>query len=221
MNKEIDKVTKYVCKIGDMIVEHISIKQTFDKKTNKYNSSFKIRTNKSTRAGSNGLSSIYIGNTFDRIILRSTKDMVNTDNSWVPPPSIQFGYGDFNNLKMALDSVKEWFVEDKFRNDLFQYSTDSKPISVSSKYADLNVKFRSHSVLKESCMQIEPHVVSTFMDLERYPGVLIRGATGIIGSCTYIEFFDLRMILLDLLKNLYSNSINLLVLGSLGECKEE
>ena len=221
MNKEIEKVSKYICKIGDMIIEHVSMKYTFDKKTAKDNSSFRIRTNKTTRAGSNGLSSIYIGNTFDKIILRSTKDMVKNENVWVPPPSIQFGYGDFNNLKIALDSVKEWFTDDKFRNELFLYSTDSKPISVSSKYADLNVKFKSHSGIRDSCMQIEPHVVSSFMDVERYPGILIRGESGIIGTCTYIELFELRIILLDLLKNLYSNSLNLLLLGSLGECKEE
>ena len=59
------------------------------------------------------------------------------------------------------------------------------------------------------------------MDVERYPGILIRGESGIIGTCTYIELFELRIILLDLLKNLYSNSLNLLLLGSLGECKEE
>lgn len=218
MNNNIDKVSKIVCKIGDMIIKHTANRKLYNKKLGKYEGIIRKVRNGSTKAGVNGLSSIYIGNSFDKVIVEASSPIMQSKDVYLPPPSISIGYGDFTNLKIVLDEVKTWFELEEYRNNLFIYSKDGKPISINSKYNNLNIQFKSHGYLNNSKMQIEPYVISNNINIESYPGILIRGQTGIIGRCSVTEFYELRMILLELVKNLYQNSLLLSILG--GMCEE-
>lgn len=219
MNNDIDKVVKTVCKIGDMEIKHVTNRKIFNKKDGKYESQIRKMKMNYTRAGVNGLSTIYIEDFYDKIILQSLNPVVATKDSYIPPPSVSFGYGDFTNLKICFDFVKEWFEKDEYRNSLFQYSKDGRPISVSSKYNNLNVKFKSHGgFVNNSIMQIEPSVITSSIIRDSYPGILIRGKGGIVGRCSVTEFYELRDIILNLIHNLYQNSLLLNILG--GMCEE-
>lgn len=213
MEQKIDRITKLICRISDMNIKHITNEAIFNSHSGKVeNSVKKIKTQSKT--GVNGYTSIYIGNTFDKISLENINPQVKTNNVYVPPCSVNFGYGDYTNLKIALDAVNEWFKNDDFRNDMYIYSNKGKPISVNSKYKDLYVNFRSHgSNLNNGIMTIYPTVISFNIGVDSYPGIEIRGQTGIIGHCSVTEFYELRMILLDSIKNLYQNSLMLMLLG--------
>ncbi len=215
MDNKIDKVIKRITQIGDMVIEHQTNVQIFDKRVGKFNPVIKVNKNSTSKAGVNGLSSVYIGNSYDKIVLKSNKDAIKTDENWVPPPAIIIGYGDFNNFKIFLDEIKSWFEIEEYRNNLFNYSTDGVPIQINSKYKDLGCRFKSHSYFINDVCAARPFIVTTTFGTDRYPGVEFRGKTGIIGCCTYSEFYELRFLLLDLLKNLYQNSLNLSILGGL------
>lgn len=221
MSVKIDKVSKTICRIGDMLIRHVANMRLYDKKSGKFDNTTKVNHNSSTKAGVNGLSSVYLNATFDKIILEASSPIMQTKDTYLPPPSISMSYGDFTNLRLTLDAVKVWFEKDEYRNDLFIYSKDGKPITVNSKYGNLNVQFKSHGYINNSSMQIEPYVVSNNINIESYPGILIRGQTGIIGRCSVTEFYELRMILLELLKNLYQNSLMLSIIGGTHENNEE
>lgn len=218
MVNDVDKITKMVCRIGDMVIKHTSNLKLYNKTNNKYENVIRKIKNNATKAGVNGLSSIYINNSYDHIYLESINPSVKTGNTYVPPPSVSFGYGDLTNLKTTLDFAKVWFEADEYRDDLFIYSKSNKPINVNSKYIDLNVVFKSHGYLNSS-MRIEPYVISNNIGVDSYPGVRIRGSTGIIGHCSVDEFYELRTILLELIKNLYQNSLLLNILGGMCETK--
>lgn len=222
MKEDYDKVVKTICKIGDMNIKHIVNKNIWDKSTGKYSKTFVLHKNNSSRAGINNLHSIYIENTFDKIILESSENVKSDSKTFIPRPMISFGYGDFTNLKITFDEVFRWFKDERFRNNLFQYTKDGKPYGISSNYKTLNVKFRSHGgFINNSTMQIEPAVVSANMNVETYPGVLIRGATGVIGRCSLTELAELKDILLDLVRNLYQNSLLLSIVGGMNDRQED
>lgn len=223
MKEDYEKVVKTICRIGDMNIKHIVNKHLWDKSVGKYTPTFITHKNNSSRAGVNNLHSIFIENTFDKIILESAENVKNNDSkTYIPRPMISFGYGDFTNLKITFDEVFRWFKDDNFRNNLFQYTKDGKPYGISSNYKTLNVKFRAHGgFVNNSTMQIEPAVVSANMNVETYPGVLIRGATGIIGRCSLTELTELKDILLDLVRNLYQNSLLLSLVGGMNDRQED
>lgn len=217
MKNDFDKIVRTVCKVGDMEIKHITSHKTFNKTTGKYEDVLKSIKNNSSKAGINGLSSVYMGSTFDKIILESAKEMEKTkDGKYIPKNSVSFGYGDYTNLKIALDYVSKWFTEEKYRNGLFQYTKDGKPYGLSTRYKNMNIKFKSRGgYLNNNTLQMEPAVISTFMNTDTYPGVLLRGSTGIIGRCSVTEFYILKDILLDLIRNLYQNSLMLTILGEI------
>lgn len=215
MNNKIDKVVKRVTQIGDIVIEHQTNLQMFDKHSGKYSRIIKSNRNPASKAGVNGLSTLYIGNSYDRIIIKSNKDAIKTEQNWVPPPNLSIGYGDFNNFKMFMDEIKSWFELDEYRNNLFNYSSDGKPIQINSKYKDVECSFKSHSSFINDVCMARPFIIASAFGVDRYPGVELRGKSGVIGHCTYSEFYELRIILLDLLKNLYQNSLNLSILGGI------
>ena len=209
----VDSIVKNITTIGGIQLQHrISVYKQNTKnggRNTEYETTYRSRMSK---GGLNGCDSYQIRETKDYIIFSETFDYNGCEikeDVKRKRNSVLFTYSDVENIRILLDKASAWFIEDRYRNDLFQYDKNGIPYAVSGKYENLFV-MTNLSVGRGNFLAIQPVVVLDALNSIGYPGVIFKSSNGRIGTCTMSEYFALVRVTMTLLDNLYTNSLNLL-----------
>lgn len=199
------KICKNITTFGNILIKHTV-------KINSYNkNNGSLSKYKSTYAPKN-MSAVYLRDFYfkesaDCIILEN--NIFNTNTKGKRRPFISLSYNDVTDVIRILDNANNWFIDPKICNDMYKYDLYNNPIDINE-----NKKLVSITKLYSSnddFMSIQPTIIVDMNEAGiSYPGIVIKGKLGIIGTCTLSEFQNMRILLKYLLLNLYSVSLNLL-----------
>lgn len=214
----VDSIYRNVEQFGSILVKHRV--NLFQKdKNNKSVPYGKIFTSQKSGGGRQGFPSVAFRSTKDSIILESGF-VYNENDEYKRPNSVLLSYNDVADVKRCFSDVTMWFTEQPYKNELFKYDNVSGvPFGLTQKYETLNVTIDLKSGLRGAFLAIKPGVIIDPLNSIGYPGVIIIGQQGVVGSCTMTEFMSLRDIVINSLNNLYSISVDLInqyLLASIG-----
>lgn len=181
----------------------------------------KIYVSQKSNGGIIGYPSVAFRETKDSLILESgyvfEKD---NPNSVRKPKSVMISYDDVGEIKRCFNEAYKWFTSDPWKNELFKYDEKTGiPYGIAQKYESLNSTCNLKSGMRGAFLAIKPTTVSDPLNSIGYPGVVLIGQQGLIGSCTMTEFFSMRDVVLTNVTNLYQISLELVnqyLLGQIG-----
>ena len=201
---KLDSIYKNVAIFGNILVKHRVHIFSVDKlgMCAEYSSKF---TSSKSKAGKMGYPSVNFKSTDDSIILENIPKDSKTDKI---RNSVYLSYTDLSEVIRVFKESTEWF--DKYKNDLFEYDKNNIPYGINQKYSNLHAIMRIKVGLKGTFLAIQPAVILDSMNSSGYPGIIMKTATGYIGSCTLTEFFSLQQIVVNMMKNLYQISNDLI-----------
>jgi hypothetical protein len=210
--KNTDRISKVINRFGDIVVKHVVTVSRVDKGISKnvpYGYEYVSRV---SYGGALGLNSTSFRDTRDSIILESGINMkmrLKNEQKKIPP-SIIISYSDLNEIKNLFEIGLSWFRDDPYKNELFLYSQDNKPYGISQKYDSLNSICYLKCGILGSFLSIQPAIINDSLNNISYPGIIFKSNVGILGSCTFSEFLNLKSTLINLLNNLYIASMLLI-----------
>lgn len=199
---DLDSVYKDIGTFGSVGLKHRVV--LFSKGTDGNNRPY-VNQYKSTKSkgGSAGLMSYYFRRTTNALILESTEPVSKVKNS------IYFTQEDTMDSIRFLDEALNWFKDPEIKNNLFEYEGNN-PYKVSDKYNKLHSMMCPTHGLRGAFVSIQPAVINDFRTRLGYPGVVIKGVTGVVGCCTVKEFENLVHIFKRSMLDLHSISMELL-----------
>lgn len=207
MNKlDIDSIYKNIGSFGGINIKHrVSM---FQKDTDGKNKEYKRNYGSSkSKGGMAGYMSYFFRKTTNAIILESndfdSKETQKLKNS------VYLTQDDICEVERILDESEFWFKDKELKNNLFVYENNN-PYKVSDKYYSLNTIMYLTYGLRGSFLSIQPAVVNDFKTRIGYPGVVMKGITGVIGCCTVKEFLSMSIVIKQNLRNLHSISMELI-----------
>jgi len=198
----IDSIYKSIAQYGSILVKH----RVHVFKSNKENkeSNYGVRfTSTKSKGGSIGIPSVSFRGTDDCLILEN----IPKENTVKVKPAVYLTYNDVADVKRIFREATSWFKD--YKNDLFNYE-NSIPYSVSSKYQSLNTIMYPKIGVKGTFLAIQPAVIVDPLHGIGYPGIIMKGLSGIIGVCTYTEFLSMQTLVINSLEHLYEISNTLI-----------
>lgn len=204
----VDRINKVISKFGSITVKHSVKVSNIEKNTNRPLPVGYTYVSKLSAGGLAGLKSISMRDTKDAIIFESTNRSLN-NNDKRAQVSVYCSYEDVYSIKELFDTVSAWFIKDEYKNDLFKYDSHNMPFGITQKYETLNATCNIKSgFILDQMICIQPTVVfDQTLNKINYPGIVMKCKNGIIGYCTVMEFFNMKIAALNLLYNLYQNSL--------------
>lgn len=196
----VDSIFKTVAAFGNILVKHRVHILTLDKSGHSLDYVYKFTSSKS-RGGRLGYPSTFFNSSDDGIVLENIPKDKDTDKIKI---SVYLTYNDISELIRIFEESRSWF--EKYKNDLFEYDKNGIPYNVNQKYSELHAIMRLRFGIKGSFLAIQPAVILDSLNNTGYPGVILKSNTGCIGTCTITEFFSLQEIVINLMKNLYQIS---------------
>ena len=204
---DVNSINKTITTIGDITISHKVVvfrKQKMVTTSYPYMNEYKI----------NNSESYYLRETKDYIVLTEGFGKFDSEErierlKTHKKNSVLMTYSDISNIITLLNNASKWFTEDEYRNNLFKYDETGVPYAVSDKYENL-CTLTNIVTGQDNFISIQPVVVGNALNSVGFPGVVIKCQTGVIGSCSMTEFMTLKRLLINLLDNLYSNSIALM-----------
>lgn len=210
---DIDSIYRTVATFGNISIKHRV--HVFSRAKNNSTIPYKSKfTSSRSKGGLVGYPSISFRSTDDAIILENIPKKDTKDDK--VRVSVYLTYNDISELIRVFKESTNWFTE--YKNDLFEYE-NNVPYGINSKYSNL------HSIMKVKIgtpgtfLSIQPAVILDSMNSSGYPGIIIKTLNGYVGSCTLTEYFSMQQIVVNLLKNLYQISnelINQYLLSEIG-----
>jgi len=196
----VDSIFKTVAAFGNILVKHRVHILTLDKSGHSLDYVYKFTSSKS-RGGRLGYPSTFFNSSDDGIVLENIPKDKDTDKIKI---SVYLTYNDISELIRIFEESRSWF--EKYKNDLFEYDKNGIPYNVNQKYSELHAIMRLRFGIKGSFLAIQPAVILDSLNNTGYPGVILKSNTGCIGTCTITEFFSLQEVVINLMKNLYQIS---------------
>ena len=204
---DIDSLYKTIGSFGGITVRHRVA--MFQKNTDGKNVPYiKSYGSSKSKGGMAGYMSYFFRKTNNAIILESN-DYENSKETQKLKNSVYLTQEDSSEVERILDESEFWFKDKELKNNLFVYENDN-PYKVSDKYYSLNTILYPTFGIRGSFLSIQPAVVNDFKTRIGYPGVVLKGITGLIGCCTVQEFLSMSIVVRQNIRNLHSISMELI-----------
>lgn len=205
---DIDSIYKDVGTFGSIHLKHRVVLYTKgqDSKPKPYVSRY---VSSRSKGGSVGFESYYYRKTNNALILESWDFDGERNTSNKLKNSVYFTQDDTANAIGFFNEALSWFKDSEIKNNLFEYQ-GNYPYKVADNYSRLHAMMYPTHGIKGAFISIQPAVVTDFKTKLGYPGVVIKGITGVIGCCTVKEFETLHSVFITNLKILHSLSVELM-----------
>lgn len=218
--ENIEYINRGITTIGSISIAHkVSVYKAPKKGSNDPQQYHRKQCSSYTFAGKLGYPSYFCRETKDYIVLQEGIAATKTVEEYERQKenitykkrhvSVLLTYADVDNIKTTFDIASNWFIDEKYRNNLFLYDQSGIPYGLSHNFDTLSV-LTNLTTGKGSFLSIQPAVVLDALNSIGYPGVVLKCSSGILGTCTMAEFFSLKRIVIHLLDNLYTNTLCLL-----------